>query len=237
MIRTLTFKANGHRALVADGDAVTICEFDGMEPYATNLGIIPRCGTCAGKLDFTLTDEAVIVKEPCPYPDGITTVINLEVPSGKLIVTDDLRPVYNWDDNDIADYNTALGQHQAILAMAAQGCAYGPVGNTCPSLYQTGDDAYVIASLEYDEDTDEAILPSGWKELAGVCTDLWAYSIADFDHWVSRGGDSGSLDWTLSSVEVPAGTYQFTHHTGERSFDQYAPGTVIFADIKRVDSS
>jgi hypothetical protein len=164
---------------------------------------------------------------------GITTVVTLRVPSGQVIVTDDLRPVYDWDGDSVADYNTALGQHQAIEAMAAQGCAYGPVGNSCPGLYRTGPDRYVIASPGWDGDGDEEIIPEGWERLASVITDLWAYSVADYGDWVARGGDPAGLDWADTVVDVTPGTYRFTHHTGEASFDRDAPGTVIFADIER----
>jgi hypothetical protein len=28
--------------------------------------------------------------------------------------------------------------------------------------------------------------------------------------------------------------YRFTHHTGEKGFDHYAQGTVIFAHVERI---
>lgn len=242
---TATFRANGHQARVADGEAVVFYRAShGIGPYCPRLDY-DRCGTCDARLTLRFGDDEITVTEPCPYPDGITTTITLAVPSGKLIVTDDLRPVYDWRDRDrndpegMAGYNSSLGQHQAILTMAAAGCAYGPVGNSCPGLYLTGEGTYVIASAGYDEDADQEVRPDGWLRLAGVITDLWAYSIADYEDWKARGGDGARFarqepgwDWDL--VSVPPGTYQFTHHTGERSFDQDASGTVIYADITLV---
>lgn len=70
--------------------------------------------------------------------------------------------------------------------MAAVGCAYGPVGNSCPGLYRTGPDSYTIASPRYDDD-DNPSLPE-CARLTGICTDLWAYSIAGL-HWKSQGSD------------------------------------------------
>jgi hypothetical protein len=34
---------------------------------------------------------------------------------------------------------------------------------------------------------------------------------------------------------VEPGTYEFTHHTGERGFDQWAKGTIVFAHIQKID--
>ncbi|MCZ1021106.1 hypothetical protein [Streptomyces noursei] len=181
---------------------------------------------------FRVVEDAVEVVDPCPYPDGITTTITLDVPSGKLLVTDDLRPVFNWDDNVIADYNTVLGQAQAVEAMAAVGCAYGPVGNSCPGLYRTGPDSYIIASPRYDDDDNPSIPES--TRLAGICTNLWAYSLADFEHWKAKGGDPAELGWTGTVVDVPPGAYRFTHHSGERGFDSDSLETVIFAHIECV---
>jgi hypothetical protein len=247
--KLLRFSANGHLTRVKDGDAVAVTTYeemedDGlppMEPYIPEL-TFSRCGNCDYQLELDYTDHAVSVRKPCPYPDGITSVITLAVPSGKLIVTDDLRPLYNWRDsggNDpewMADYNSALGRHQAIAVMAQAGCAFGPVGNSDPGLYRTGDATFAIASPALNEDTDKEIPPKGWERLAGIITDLWAYSIADYGDWLARGGDPAtlSLGWKEEIVEVPPGTYEFTCHTGERSFDRDAPGTVIYADIRRL---
>jgi hypothetical protein len=245
MTRTLPFRANGHLTRIADGELTEIFTPDpGLTELARKYGIetiVPslghsRCGNCDALLLLTITDDAILVRgDPCPYPEGLTSVIALDVPSGKIIVTDDLRPVYNWNDTDMASYNSALGQHQAIQAMAATGCAYGPVGNSCPGLFRTGGDSYVIASPGYDEDTDTELLPGHWELLAGIVTDLWAYSVADYDHWIAKGGDPDSLSWSRIVVGIPPGRYEFTHHSGENSFNRDAwASPVIFAHIERI---
>lgn len=165
--------------------------------------------------------------------ESITTRIMLAVPSGKIVVRDSLRPLYDWREAEVADYNSLAGQAQAVEAMAARGCAYGPVGNSCPGLYRTGEGTYVIANLPYSEDTDDEVVPAGWTLLAGIITDLWAYSIADLGDFEAKGGDVESLGWGATVVDVGPGTYEFTHHTGEASFDRDAD-TVIFADIRRL---
>jgi hypothetical protein len=229
----LPFNARGHLLRVADGEMVEVTPvIAGIidKPYCPVLEV-SRCWLCGRYTDPVITDNAVTAT-PCPYPDGITVVTRLEVPSGSVIVSDDLRPVYDWDESEVGDYNAVAGQAQAIRAMAARGCAYGPVGNTSPTLYKTGEGTYVIATPAYDEDSDTEVRPKGWTERAWVCTDLWAYSIADYDDWKSRGGHARKVTETV--VHTGPGTYEFTWHAGERGFNRDTEGPVIYADIRKV---
>ncbi|MFC8950947.1 hypothetical protein [Streptomyces rochei] len=231
-LKTLPLKPNGH--MIHCTNSVKVMEFDDPLWPPMLLDHLFECSYCGQYFAPRITDDAVYVDTPCQQTDGITTVVTLDVPSGKIVVTDDLRPVYSVDRHDLASSNSALGQAQYIEAMAAIGCAYGPVGNTCPGLYRTGGTSYIIACPEYDyEDNEKPSLPES-DCIADICTDLWAYSIADHDDWKARGGDTDALGWSGSIVEIPAGTYQFTHHTGERGFDRDAPGTVIFAHIEKI---
>ncbi len=232
-MRSLPFRANGHLFSVPDGQvSMIISGDDSGRAFSPELPF--PCQSCDASPWLRLTGDAAWMLGPCPYPDGITTVVTLAVPSGKLIVSDSLRPVYDWQAGDLTvSYNSRLGQHQAILAMAAQGCAFGPVGNTSPGLFSTGGDSYAIASVAWDEDADRELMPDGWELLAATCTDLWAYSIADFEDWASRGGNALALGYGDTIVDVPPGDYQFTHHTGERSFSSGADGIVIYAHVKR----
>lgn len=190
----------------------------------------------AGKVGTARTETA------CPCPDGLTTVVTLPIPSGKMIITDDLRDVYHLSrgvEDSFFTYNSARGQAQVVEAMAKLGCAYGPVGNTCPGLYRVGEKnagAYVITTFnhEYDDEgnvTNTPSLPES-DRLAGIITDLWAYSAADYEDWQSKGGTGSDYDYTVVNVEP--GTYEFTLHTGEKSFNRDAPGTVVLADVRRV---
>lgn len=227
-IETLPLKANGH-VLSRESKVEVYLPLDGGEPVI--LGSAYACAICGIRPKLQLTEDAVQVQDPCPYPNGMTTEITLSVPSGKILVTDDLRPVYDWDDDAFASYNTVLGQAQVVKAMAAIGCAYGPVGNSCPGLYRTGQGSYIIASPRRVED-DNLSIPEDTC-LANIVTDLWAYSIADFEHWKARGGNPDKLGWTDTVVDIPPGTYRFTHHSGERDFDDDAD-TVIFAHVERI---
>ncbi len=231
----LPLEPNGHD-LIRDPEfpvEVHRLEIEGKEPVTTIRHIFYRCTVCGEYPDVEVTDDSVIVKNPCPCPNGIITETILPVPSGKIIVTDDLRSIYDgFKKEGLADYNTALGQAQVIEAMADLGCAFGCVLNTCPGLYKAGTDRYIIANFEYDEKTDG--LPSEEENLlAGIITDLWAYSIADYEDWKSRGGTPENTG-CYTVVDIPPGNYKFTYHGGEPGFDPHGEGTVIFAHIEKV---
>ncbi|MFF9786356.1 hypothetical protein [Streptomyces nigrescens] len=222
---------NGHDLLPRRTHNVMVFAEPGEKPMVA--GVHRRCATCDERPTYVLREGTVHVQDPCPYPTGITTEITLDVPSGKLIVTDDLRAVYDVDIDAGASYNTALGKAQVVEAMAALGCAYGPVGNSCPGLYREGENSYIIASPIHDDD-DVPSLPEE-DRLARICTDLWAYSIADFEDWKAKGGaPENKRLGHYTVVDVTPGAYKFTLHTGERGFDNYTADTVIFAHIERV---
>jgi hypothetical protein len=240
-ITELPLDANGHWLTRRGVDTVTVFQIDAMSVYVPDA--MSRCALCDWHPKFEVADGSVRATEPCALPDGVTTVVDVAFPSGKIIVTDDLRPVYDWREPDgsdaFASYNSALGQAQAIKAMAAIGCAYGPVGNSCPNLYRmAAPNRYVIASPAYSDDGDDeglsASVYQGAQEVAGICTDLWAYSICDYDDYLARGGDRRNIDrWSWTVVDVTPGVYRFTHHTGERGFDHDAD-ELVFAHVERV---
>lgn len=192
------------------------------------------CGNCGEYVGVEYVDEEnVRSKTECTLPDGITTVVEIDVPSGKVVINDSLRDVYDAEDDGL-NYNSKLGQHIYVERMAELGCAYGPVLNTSPGFYETGEGSYVIARAAMNWETDEEIIPEGWVERASVCTDLWAYSIADYDDYVSKGGQIEREYGSPEVVEIPAGRYRLTHHTGEKDFDFDAEGEIIFGHFERI---
>ena len=144
-------------------------------------------------------------KNTCPYPNGIPLTFELNVPSGIMIVANDLRPHFDF----VGDYdvNTAMGCVKTTKAMEAIGCAYAFVGNSCPGMYKTGENTFTISCGGYDEKTEEDIEPEGVR-VAGIITDLWWYAIVDVDEFERRGceGQRG-----IDRVQVEPGVYRFTH--------------------------
>ena len=95
------------------------------------------------------------------------------------------------------------------------GCAHAFVGNSCPDVYQTGRDTFVVVTPGYNEETDKELPPEG-NRVAGVCTDAWWYSIVDGDEFTRRNCEE---EYDVEKVEVRPGVYQFTHfmHIKEKS--------------------
>lgn len=206
----------------------------------------------------------------CPVADGVEWTVDLAVPSGRMVVSDDLRPVYNVPlrhERDIPDYNSVLGQRLHCKEMEAIGCAFGPTSNIALGLFRPDDQTdgepvrYEIVTCFDDAEPGEEGYYAG-TEVADICTDLWAYSIADLDHytarardlvasegyedgrrydgwslsgWIADGADPTALPSDLAVVDVEPGTYRF-HHLGARAdFDEDKDDyPLIWATVTRI---
>lgn len=135
----------------------------------------------------------------------VSVTFELNVPSGVMVVANDLRPDFDFCGD--YDVNTAIGCVKTTKAMEAIGCAHAFVGNSCPSMYRTGENTFIIASTGYDKEADKNIEPMGVR-VASIVTDLWWYSIVDADEFQRR-GCQGQYD--VDRVHVKPGVYRFTH--------------------------
>jgi hypothetical protein len=139
------------------------------------------------------------VGEPCPHPEGLTTEFELACPSGMLVVANDLRglaPVAT----DTFNVNTIYGCHQTTHAYVIAGMAHAFVGNTCPGVFKSRGHSYRIG---YERRRGNRV--------AGICTDLWWYSIIDADLYASRVAYFGDPCASVQTVKVKPGVYKFTH--------------------------
>jgi len=210
-----------------------------MVPSKAGLWACSKCD--ASQYSMVIDHEAKTITAPteCPVPaEGLITSYVLEVPSGGMVVANDLRDLWGIDprlDDHHASYNSDLGQQQTILAYAALGMAYGPVGNSSPGLYPVGA-GYEIANPAYLEHEEW----DGWYEgedsenppLATIITDLWAYCIVDLNEFNRRGGDL--VEQYATVVDVDPGSYMFTHHTGEASFKHDTNDRIVYTTITKV---
>lgn len=216
------------------------------DPMLSNHTLYNSCSFCDTWMRWELdeTGEIAMAHIDCVIPNGMTTVVEIDVPSGKLICDDDLRDAklfndvqeHDYKDKTQASYNTTVGQAQVIERSAAVGLAYGPCLNTSPSLYEIEPGKYVVASGGYDEHTDEEINPEG-TAIAGFCTDLWAFSMADYETYLAAGGkpiEEEDQYGTRSVIEVPPGRYRMTYHGGEAGFDYHPSGVATFAEFERI---
>ena len=210
-----------------------------------------RCTYCDERIRLGFDGVDIhLLGEACPRPEGLEyTEFELNVPSGRIVVDDNL--VSPWFPGlDVKKQEDGIfGEHKQVMSYAVGNLASGFVGNTCPSVRRNGEDKFVIVNwadeIWDDEADDEIPNPETcpWGEtVAGVCTDLWRYSIADSDELrrrISHYTPERSLEgrendevtgWTHSIVDVKPGVYRFRHHQG---VDRDAP-VVLFAEFEWV---
>jgi len=223
--KEVTFDANGHKVLKLDTGVILLelmklgentlrsilHAINSQVPLSDFVvlrgNVLIPCYTCGEEPDFETNGLVLRAKSTCPYPDGIPLIFELNVPSGVMIVANDLRR--HFDFQGYYSVNTVIGCVKTTKAMEAVGCAYAFVGNSCPGVYKTKEDTFVIASMGYDRETDKEIQPEG-VHVAGIVTDLWWYSIVDGDEFARRGCEG---EYDVDRVQVRPGVYRFTHHS------------------------
>ena len=206
------------------------------------------CQNCDDYVEFDFTDaypgknyEALTA---CPVARDATYKVQLNVPSGKIVIADDLRRTFGRPNGN-ASLNSIVGRQKHAAEFAEMGVAYGCVLNTSPSVFLAPDEntpgqqKIVVASLDYDYETGEEIVPGGWNKIGEVITDLWAYSIADHDHYLQKEDENSRSEnppkgrvVKVDIAEVPVGVWEFTHYADQPDFDDESPGAIIYAEAR-----
>lgn len=244
----LVVDTRGHSMSLPESGAAEffVHQVDDHKPYLMSVSLSHSCEVCDEFMGWSLdeTRKIAVAKTECTMTEGFTTVIEIDVLTGQLICDDDLRDAevfeaaqeHDYEDETQASYNSTLGQAQVIERSAAVGLAYGPCLNTSPTLYEIEPGKYVVASGWYDEDIDEEINSPG-KPVAEFCTDLWAFSMADYSTYLDAGGyhiEEDDKYGTRTVIDIPPGRYRMTYHGGEAGFDYHAPNVVVFAEFERI---
>lgn len=198
--------------------------------FDSDFGVITsqKC-PCCGAGDFGVETNGIEIRikgEKCPFEDGIPlTEWELNVPSGKLVVANDLRSIFPLPDEESFDIDGAFGCRQTSLEYAANGLSHAFVGNTCPGVFKLEKDSYKIANTPAEEfwNGKEYIeikprIPFEGEEVAQICTDLWWYSICDkeeFDRRCKR-FKIDEKDLSAKVIAVKPGVYKFLHNEEAR---------------------
>lgn len=217
---------------IPESDLLAILDSLKGEPLNrwVNLGCSGRvsttCGYC-GSRRFKLETNGRTLRlsgSECTYPDGFPkNEWELNVPSGKIVVANDLRKWFPLPEgNSNFDVAGVLGGRQTAQACAAVGMSHAMVGNSCPSVFKLADGQFKIANKPHDDYWDKEkskYLPYKPKtkfqgrRVASICTNLWWYSLCDFNEFkrrVKRFG--GSLkEAAATSISVKPGVYLFRH--------------------------
>ena len=218
-------------------------DLDGIGRKFPTLAGFDSCPYCDARLKVQITGNTATLNPRCTNPAGLSkTTFELNVPSGKLVIANDLRSLFPV----LQDFsvNGVVGSLATTQEYAGQGMAHGFVGNSCPRVFRMGDgkaDTYVVASLALPEHwTGKKYVTlkrkSRWrgKQIASVCTDLWWYSMADLDECNYRAAKLGLTleEFNIDIVDIKPGVYKFIH---DCRADQDKPGVdTIYATFKWV---
>ena len=167
-----------------------------------------RCGQCDE--NYHLWTDGLKVWSPftCPFPDGCPEYYHdFDFPSGKIVIENDSRSLFPPQPEDLGGEGTVWAMNITKF-YAKHGLAHFFVGNTCPGVYEVGKDEYIIAPNPVDKDYND-LNPEGWKRHAAICTDLWWYSITDYDKYIELGGKISKHHNDV--MNITPGRYRFTH--------------------------
>lgn len=167
------------------------------------------------------------------------TVVEIDIPSGRLIAADSLCSVGHFDIDPPLSINSGVGLDAwAQLLAKDANTGYAFVGNTCPKITRQVDGSLEVVSPEYDEDLDDSVFKAGETVVARICTDLWATMLTDYQSWLEHGGpaiEAANEGFALKKytvVEVPAGKYRWTVFSHKDTFDTHAEGRVTYARLE-----
>lgn len=105
----------------------------------------PNCRVDPGPSTHLFECNGLVVRpvEECPYPEGLVTEWELNIPSGRMLIGNDLRFMNQLPDH--RNINTRLNTRLQILDYAKIDMAVGfGIGNTSPSVYRMADGSLEI---------------------------------------------------------------------------------------------
>lgn len=170
------------------------------------------------------------------------TVLEISVPSGKLIVSDDLREPENFRIEAKLNPNYGLGMNALAQEFAEKAnMAYGFVGNSCPSVTRQSDGSLLVLQGAYDEEEDESVFNDDETVVAKICTDHWAAMMTDYQNWLDNGGEEVAEEGFhpnsgTTVIEVTPGKYRWTAYTHNDNFDLQAYGRVVYAQLELIEA-
>lgn len=171
-----------------------------------------QCRHCGEELQFATDGTKIWVLNRCEYPEGHPAYeFEINIPSGHFVIGNDFRGAFPVAGD--FDINTTAGMKATSDAYAKIGLAHAFVGNTCPGVYKIKDGSFVIGTCGSKGRSPVKRA----RRVAGVCTDLWWYSVADFDEYCLRYKieDKKTFlkekDHYIDIIKCRPGVYRFKH--------------------------
>lgn len=195
-----------------------------------------RCFCCGQEISLYYDGKKFFLESPCPYPEGIPLAVELNIPSGVMMIRDDLRedfeiPCMPEKYGDFYSANYHIGAVRTSLLASEFGCAHFMVGGGFPRVYRQDSRNLIVVKNGYNEEDDREVCPEG-DLVATVDTRLWWYSVVDKDEYLRRGCE-GKYDG-IQEIKVEPGVYRFTHLVHLRSFAREKDRPTVFSRIEWV---
>ena len=163
-----------------------------------------HCGADVLNWNYTAKSGFKCV-DACTCPSNIYS-FEINIPSGKMVVANDLRSLVKLT-GDVGNINYIKGCRDTSFAYASAGMAHAFVGNTCPAIYKKSDTEFYVGNRR-PKGADAPKL-KGLRQVASICTDLWWYSIMDYDWFVTQA--KAKPDQNQDIVKCTPGRYRFDH--------------------------
>lgn len=155
------------------------------------------------------------------------TIVEISVPSGKLIASDNLQGPAHFDIDPPMSINYGYGTDLYSKEFAEKAnTAYASVGNTCPSIVRLDSDQFKVARARGNENC-----------VAKIVTDLWAVMLTDYQNWLDNGGPSietandGYSLQKFTVFDVTPGKYRWTVLSHSDNFDTDSARTFAHLDL------
>jgi hypothetical protein len=189
-----------------------------------------------------MTDSYEFHEHKTPFAGP--TVVELDIPSGKIIASDDLREPDHFDVEDENYIDGAFGWDLWAKDFATKAnVGYSFVGNTSPVILVKPDGIFRVVKADYDDENvgrppyepDDTII-------ASICTDHWATMITDYQYWLDHGGKTVEelnepykfLVFTV--FDVTPGKYRWTVYSHSDGFKNHADGRVVYAQLELIEA-
>lgn len=170
------------------------------------------------------------------------SVIEISVPSGRLIATDDLRLVKHFDIEAPLSINYGFGLDVWAKEFAERAnTAYAFVGNTSPSVTRRPDGLIQVVTPAWSEGEDPGFNDDE-TVITKICTDLWATMLTDYQNWLDHAGpevaaaNAGSGFDTYTVFEVTPGKYRWTVYSHSDRFDRDNLGRTVYAELELIEA-
>lgn len=127
-----------------------------------------------------------IGKEPCSYvgnKNDLKYEISLKTPSKKIAIFNSPFSFIKLKRED--QYTVSIcsieGQIKDSRMYEQENIGLLPVGNTCPNIFKKGKEIIIGTIYEDDDQEYDGMIENGYEHLGDICTDLWWYTIMDYE--------------------------------------------------------